>query len=67
MKEINKSEQWLLNGDCSICRRNKYCSTTCTKAKRKAQAQMKRLVESSIDNATGGAYKQIINKLSDFK
>jgi len=22
-------EQWKLNGDCKICRRNKYCSKQC--------------------------------------
>lgn len=27
------SEQWLENGICSECRRQKYCQTVCSKAK----------------------------------
>lgn len=25
----DRSEQWLLGGDCSVCRRHKYCSKPC--------------------------------------
>lgn len=31
-KKVNnkESEQWLLNGDCSICRKRKYCNKDCS-------------------------------------
>ena len=32
---MNNSEQWKLEGNCDICRRNNYCSKPCTIAKRK--------------------------------
>lgn len=31
---VDKSEQWNLDGKCSICRRKNYCSKPCTRAKR---------------------------------
>lgn len=27
---MNNNEQWKLNGDCSKCRRKKYCGTKCS-------------------------------------
>ena len=29
-----ETEQWLLDGDCTKCRRKKYCRKQCTKRKR---------------------------------
>lgn len=31
-KKVNdkESEQWLLNGNCSICRKRKYCNKDCS-------------------------------------
>lgn len=26
---MNKSEQWLSNGECEMCRRKEYCSKAC--------------------------------------
>lgn len=57
----NKSEQWLLNGDCSKCRRENYCSKPCTLYKRKSKAIMHRIVKNAINEATGGAYSKILN------
>ena len=28
---VNVSEQWLLEGDCSVCRRKRYCTKVRTK------------------------------------
>lgn len=30
------NEQWISGGDCSICRRAKYCSKPCKESKRRA-------------------------------
>lgn len=32
MDKIEETEQWLFSGDCSKCRREKYCSKQCRKA-----------------------------------
>ena len=59
---MDKSEQWLLNGDCRICRRKKYCSKPCTRCKRETQAEMKRLVAGFLNEATGGVMSEAIDK-----
>lgn len=40
MDTINISEQWKLNGDCSKCRRSKYCSKDCKAHDRRQQAYL---------------------------
>ena len=59
---MDKSEQWLLNGDCRICRRKNYCSKPCTRCKRETRAEIKRLVANAINEATGGVMSEYINK-----
>ena len=59
---MDKSEQWLLNGDCRICRRKNYCSKPCTRCKRETQAELKRLVANAMNEATGGVMSEYINK-----
>lgn len=39
--EINKTEQWLLNGKCHICRRKEYCSKPCKACKNRREYEMK--------------------------
>lgn len=34
---IDKSEQWKIDGNCSVCRRNSYCKQRCTANKRITQ------------------------------
>lgn len=34
------TEQWLAEGNCEICRRNKYCKKLCTATKRNAQREL---------------------------
>ena len=53
--QVEKTDQWLLNGDCSLCRRNNYCSKSCTVHRRNIHKCVYHAVESSIDRATGGA------------
>ena len=36
----DKTEQWLLNGKCSICRRKEYCSNPCKACKSRWQYEM---------------------------
>ena len=54
-----KSEQWNLDGDCSLCRRKNYCSKRCTLNKRKSEILMRSLVASKLNEITGGAYSEI--------
>lgn len=61
----NENEQWLLNGDCSKCRRKNYCSKPCTRNKRGTEAMMKALVASKLNEMTGGAFGEIM-KYSEY-
>ena len=62
MESIQENEQWKLQGDCTKCRRKEYCSKPCTRCNRVARAKMKRLVADTMNEMTGGAMKEIINK-----
>ena len=57
----NENEQWLLNGDCSKCRRKSYCSKPCTRCTRALETEVKTLVASKLNEMTGGAYGEIMN------
>ena len=59
---MDKSEQWLLNGDCRICRRKNYCSKPCTRCKRETKAEIQQLVANAMNEATGGVMGEYINK-----
>lgn len=61
MNKPDKNEQWLLNGDCEICRRRNYCKKDCTKRERAEKAYLKRLVRNAVDEATGGAFSKILD------
>lgn len=56
----NENEQWLLNGDCSKCRREKYCSKPCTRCNRKTKAMIQGMISSKLNEMTGGAYGEIM-------
>lgn len=62
---MDKSEQWNLDGDCSLCRRKNYCSKPCTRNKRETDIMMRSLVASKLNEATGGAYSEMMGILSD--
>lgn len=61
--DINTSEQWLLNGNCKLCRRKNYCSKECKKAKTRRLALVQSLVHQKMDEYTGGAYSEIMSHL----
>ena len=53
MNGIPETEQWMLNGDCTKCRRDAYCSKPCTMRKRKLEEFIRRQIASAthIDEA----------------
>ena len=61
---MENTEQWNLNGDCKLCRRNKYCSKPCTRRKRRTRMEIESFVASKMDEATGGAYSEIMIRSS---
>lgn len=38
--KYNINEQWLLDGDCSICRRKNYCNKPCKRANIKSNRDL---------------------------
>ena len=65
MNKIDNNEQWTLNGDCSLCRRQKYCSNPCTKAKRRRAILVQSTIHNAINNITGGAYQRVLDIIND--
>lgn len=61
----DKSEQWKLDGDCSLCRRKNYCSNRCTRNKRESEIMMRSLVASKLDEITGGVYSELNRRLTE--
>lgn len=62
MEKVNKNEQWLLDGNCDICRRNNYCKKDCTKRTRAKKAWIKGTVINALDESSGGAFSAILNR-----
>lgn len=62
MEQIQENEQWKLNGNCEKCRRSNYCSTPCTRHKRRIRAEFKDLVADTMNKMTGGVMREIIDK-----
>lgn len=54
MDKIEETEQWLLSGDCSKCRREKYCSKQC----RKAASRERRILYSAMASAILKAWSE---------
>ena len=50
---IKHDEQWLSNGNCEECRRQNYCSKSCTARKQRENAMLKNAVlkASKLDKA----------------
>ena len=40
----NLSNQWELNGDCQLCRRQKYCSKPCKKHRVRVESEIHNLI-----------------------
>lgn len=66
MEKIDETEQWLLSGDCSKCRRNKHCSKPCTKCKRKTQAEVYSFIANKMNEMTGGVYGEVMSHLNRY-
>ena len=61
----NKSNQWELDGNCSLCRRRNYCSKPCTRCKRETHNFLMNAAKDALDKRTGGAYSMIMNSYKD--
>lgn len=59
---MDKTEQWKLDGDCSLCRKKNYCSKPCTRNKRETEIMMRSMVASKLNEMTGGAYSKIFDR-----
>lgn len=58
-ERVPETEQWLLDGDCSKCRRAEYCSKQCMKNKQ----SVKNYVFSGLDMMLGlSMFRTIINR-----
>lgn len=55
---VDKSEQWLLNGKCTECRRKKYCSKPCRACKDRREYYMRNMVGAAIIKAMTGGYNE---------
>lgn len=62
MEQIQENEQWKLNGNCKKCRRNNYCSKSCTRHNKRIRAEITGLVTDTMNKMTGGAMREIIDK-----
>lgn len=39
--KMDKSEQWLLDGKCTMCRRKEYCSKPCKRCRSRHEYEMR--------------------------
>ena len=44
MSDIPETDQWLLNGDCTKCRRDKFCSKPCTVVKKNFKLNLEKKI-----------------------
>lgn len=50
-RELNKTNQWELDGDCNLCRKQKYCSKPCTKCKRETARETSEVLGCLLNSA----------------
>ncbi len=48
MSEIPETDQWLLSGNCEVCRRRNYCNKPCTKGKRRREIEVRMMVAEAM-------------------
>lgn len=60
---MENNEQWLSGGDCSKCRRQKYCKKPCALRKRIVKYETKRLAAKVMNEMTGGVMHEAIDKI----
>lgn len=61
--EIKETEQWLLNGNCSKCRKKNYCSKECKRNDLRKKRIIANTITKTMDERTNGLYSQIMNHL----
>ena len=61
-KEIKETEQWLLEGNCNKCRRDKYCSKPCKKSKIRRQRAISGFITNKMNEKTNGLYGYILRE-----
>jgi hypothetical protein len=59
---MDKSEQWNLEGNCSLCRRKNYCKKACTRHKRTTEGMIRSMIGTEFDRMTGGAFSKILER-----
>lgn len=59
----DNAEQWKLQGNCSECRRQKYCNKECKIHKIKVKNKMYNLIAEQFDERTNGLYSEIMSHL----
>ena len=50
MSEVPESDRWLIDGDCSKCRRKNYCNKSCKKNKQRIQMNMQMIAYNSFSS-----------------
>ena len=58
--EINKNEQWKLDGDCELCRRASYCNKECKAFKVSMENEMHEIFIKALHSA-----REKVNKNTD--
>lgn len=59
---MNKNEQWLSDGDCAACRREKYCSKPCKSSRSRQAREFAGLMASAMLKGMADAYdKEDVN------
>lgn len=56
----NEKDQWLLDGDCRICRRQNYCKKPCKRAKNAVETAISELISEKMVGFD--AIKSMINQ-----
>ena len=54
MAQIDKTEQWLLDGDCDLCRKKKHCGKQCKQSKLADRRQIVSLAHKVVGQALFG-------------
>lgn len=59
---INENEQWKLNGDCSKCRRENYCSKPCSANKKSVDLMIMSAINEKFEKTGINDVMKSINK-----
>ena len=59
---MDKTEQWLSDGDCSLCRRKDYCKRLCKRAELLKEDQMLKCIYKKNIEVYGNFVGGLLNK-----